>query len=380
MSNNRLVWILGFTGFISAADNWIVSPILPEIAATMGISIPQAGIILTAYMIPYGLMQPVYGFLGDRLGKKGVLQWIVSGLAIGTLGCAMAGSLWLLCLWRTITGLFAAGLIAVSLALIGDTVPVTERQKYVGKFMGIVFMGQGISVGLGGLFANLLSWRLAFGMFAFLALAANLLLRSVKEHEPPSPTEGNFLQELARVVRTPKGIVIFPTAFAAGFLLLSLYGFLGSFLHEVTGLNDIQIGLVVMGFGFACLAGGTQVGTLSRNFGRKNTVLAGCTLSLLSTILLAFAPHWASALLATLLLGLGYIFIQSTLATIAFDVASSSKGLPSALVGLGLFGGGGLGSAAGSAILSTWSYHTLWLLLAVGIVALMLVITRLRWD
>lgn len=114
----KLVWILGFTGFISAADNWIVSPILPAIASGFSISVAQVGTILTAYLIPYGLMQPVYGFLSDRLGKARVLQWIICGLAAGTIGCAITPSLWILCFWRMVTGFFAAGVIAVSLAFI----------------------------------------------------------------------------------------------------------------------------------------------------------------------------------------------------------------------------------------------------------------------
>lgn len=47
--NRKLVYILGLAGLISAADNWIVSPVLPAIAAGFGASISQAGAVLTAY-------------------------------------------------------------------------------------------------------------------------------------------------------------------------------------------------------------------------------------------------------------------------------------------------------------------------------------------
>lgn len=57
---NNLVLILGFSGFISAANSWFVSPVLPAISNSFGTSIAQAGIILTAYMIPYGIMQPLH--------------------------------------------------------------------------------------------------------------------------------------------------------------------------------------------------------------------------------------------------------------------------------------------------------------------------------
>ena len=213
-------------------------------------------------MIPYGAMQPVYGFISDRIGKAKLLRWIVCGLALGTAGCAFANSLWMLCVLRAITGFFAAGIIAVSLALIGDSVPVNERQVYVGKFMGIVFLGQGLSSGLGGILAKYISWRVAFVVFALVAAIAVLLLRKLPEHTPEKTSHNGFFSEVVRVVLTPKGLVIFPLALAAGFLLLGLYSYLGAFLHEVTRLDYLQVGIVVMFYGFACMFAGSCVDNL----------------------------------------------------------------------------------------------------------------------
>ncbi len=94
-------------------------------------------------MLPYGIMQPVYGFMGDRIGKVKVLTYLLCGLIVGTFACAVSPFFWSLCLFRVITGFFAAGIIALSLGLIGDQVDSSESQVCVGKFMGIVFLGQG---------------------------------------------------------------------------------------------------------------------------------------------------------------------------------------------------------------------------------------------
>ncbi|WP_222427805.1 MFS transporter [Sporomusa sp. KB1] len=379
MTDNKLVWILGFAGFISAADNWIVSPILPAIAVGFGVSVSQVSIILTAYMMPYGIMQPVYGFISDRWGKARILQWIVCGLALGTLGCAIATSLWMLCLWRIITGFFAAGVIAVSLAVIGDTVSLLERQKYVGRFMGIVFLGQGLSVGLGGIFANFISWRVAFIFFAVLTLCMLTFLKKLPK-DASQPLNCNFFLEIKRVALTPKGMIIFPLALVTGFLLLGLYSYLGAFLHEIAGLDYVQVGMVVMFYGFACLLAGSQVGKFGQKYGHKKTIIIGEFLALCTALTLVIFPYWQAGWLATISLGFGYIFIQSTLATIAFDVATENKGLPSALIGLGLFGGGGLGTALGSLLLSQGSYQTLWLFLGAGIVILIFITAKLRFS
>ena len=65
VKENRLIVILGLAGFVVMADNWVVSPILPAIANSLKISPVRAGllIIITAYMLPFGLFQLLFGQL-----------------------------------------------------------------------------------------------------------------------------------------------------------------------------------------------------------------------------------------------------------------------------------------------------------------------------
>jgi len=379
LEKEKLVWILGFAGLISAADNWIISPILPEIAKFFSISIPQAGMALTAYMVPYGIMQPIYGFLSDRLGKSKILKLIMCGLSIGTIGCALSTSFWTLCICRIITGFFAAGIIAVSLALIGDNVSGYESQIYVGKFMGIVFLGQGLSVGLGGFLTNYFSWRIIFILFSIMAVfSAFLLWKLPRSYISSLEVRQNFFIETKTIVTTSLGKTIFPLAFATGFLLLGIYGYLGAFLQEVIHLSPLKSGAIMALFGFACLLTGTQAGKLSKKISRKNMLIIGGISALCMPIVLILFPSWQFGCIATIVLGIGYIFIQSTLATCAFDIASDAKGLPSALVGLGLFGGGGLGSSFGGLLLSLTNYKTLWIVFAFCITIFIIKLTSIR--
>lgn len=377
-----LVWILGLAGFISAADNWIVSPVLPAIADSCRVSIATAGAILTAYLIPYGIMQPVYGFFSDHWGKKKILCRVIFGLAFGTLGCAFSGSITSLCFWRFLTGFFAAGIIAVSLALIGDQVAAPNRQACVGKFMGIVFLGQGLSVGFGGAFARYLSWRSAFIVFAIIAGSVGLLLvrklPNDQTKEPAVAVPMNFIAAVWQALVSSTGRVIFPAALITGFLLLGLYSYLGAFLHDVTGLDYFQVGIVVMCYGFACLLAGRLVGHIQRRLQVKPVVLIGFSFACFTSALLLFAHSWQAGLLATVSLGFGYIFVQSILATLAFNI--EPKGLPSALIGLGLFGGGGLGTAFAGGILARWNYHILWMVLGVGIIGALALSAVLRFP
>lgn len=139
----RVVLTLGFCGLVSAADNWFVSPALPAIAQTLAVAPSVVAVILTAYLVPYGALQPVCGAIGDRVGRVRLLRVIVAGLAVGTLVCALAPSLPALVAARILTGCFAAGIISVSQALVGDVVLAEDRAAAVGLLMGVTFTGQG---------------------------------------------------------------------------------------------------------------------------------------------------------------------------------------------------------------------------------------------
>lgn len=91
----RVVLTLGFCGLVSAADNWFVSPALPAIAQTLAVAPSVVAVILTAYLVPYGALQPVCGAIGDRVGRVRLLRVIMAGLAAGTLVCALAAVAWL---------------------------------------------------------------------------------------------------------------------------------------------------------------------------------------------------------------------------------------------------------------------------------------------
>jgi|GEM_PF-6712757 len=66
---------VGLAGFIVMADNWAGSPILPAISQNLNIDIAKAGLLITAYMIPFGFFQTVFGPLADRFGKKQVITF-----------------------------------------------------------------------------------------------------------------------------------------------------------------------------------------------------------------------------------------------------------------------------------------------------------------
>ena len=383
----RVVYTLGFCGLVSAADNWFVSPALPAIANGLGVAASAAAIVLTAYLLPYGLLQPVCGTLGDRFGRLRVLHVIVAGLAAGTFLCAVAPTLPLLVAARVLTGCFAAGIIAVSQAHVGDVVGPERRGAAVGILMGITFTGQGLSSGLGGIITDLMSWRAAFACFGVLALAALALLWHLpcadepegdKDGAPaasapaavsPAP-QGGFLARAGRIFFGSHRAIFF-VACTTGLVFLGVYGFMGTFLAERCGLTSTQAGLVMMLYGVMCLVGGAVSGRIGAARGPRGIICVGEASGLLAIAALVAVTAtgaWPLALLAAGALGLGYILTQPTLVSLSMDADPAQTGLCTGLIGLGVFAGGGVGSAIGGQLVALGGYDLLWLAAAVLLV------------
>lgn len=382
-TQKKIVVTLGFCGLVSAADNWFVSPALPAIAQTLAITPAAATIILTAYLTPYGLLQPVCGAIGDAVGRVRLLCIIVAGLAASTVLCAAAPTLEALVVARIVTGCFAAGIISVNQSLVGSVVSEEDRQGAVGLLMGVTFTGQGLSAGLGGLICDLVGWRAAFICFGALGAAAWLGVRRLRyldemdgtgavgsaEREPFRPAA--FLRHAAQILFGP-GRAIYFVAFTTGIIFLGVYGFMGTFLAERCGLSSTQAGLLMMFYGLACLAGGSISGRIGEARGQRGVIAVGETSGVIATALLAASTitgSWMPALPAAACLGLGYILVQPTLVSFSMDIDPSHTGLCTGLIGLGVFAGGGIGSSLGSIAIAGGGYLALWTIAGVVLVA-----------
>ena len=114
-------------GFLVQVDVRMMTPLLPAIAQSLGTSVAAMGLAMTLYMLPYGLCQFFYGPLGDRLGAIRVVRWAAIGFGIGTLLTGQAQHVAWLGAVRFVTGVFAAAVIPLTFAYIGETVPYAKR-------------------------------------------------------------------------------------------------------------------------------------------------------------------------------------------------------------------------------------------------------------
>lgn len=374
MNKKKMILILGFAGFIAMADNWVVSPILPSIAQNLNVDVASASIVITAYMLPFGIFQLLYGYLAERFGKRQVITFAVSMFTVATALCAFAVAIPDLAGYRALTGMFAAAIMPISLALIGDVFPMEERQAAIGSFMGISFLGQGLSMVIGGSIAYFLNWRGVFAIYAVLAIISAVLLFTIGKNIPSIKNKNTKpIQPYISILKNPSSAIIYALVMLEGIFLIGSFSFLGGFIKKMFDMNNFVIGMVMTAFGIMALIAGKNSGKLAGKIGRKKTAVVGLSFAVLADfILVLFGGNIAAVVTAVGFMGFGFMLAHSTFLTIATEFAAKSRGVAMSLVAFFFMGGGGVGTAIGGRIVSEFGFERLFTIYGFGLLIITL--------
>ncbi len=164
---------------LAALDSTIVATALPTIVGDLG-GLERLSWVTSAYLLAQTAVTPLYGKLGDQLGRKRVLQSAVVLFLVGSALCGLASTMTMLIAFRALQGLGAGGLIVLVQATVGDVVSPRERGRYQGLFGAVFGVASVAGPLLGGLIVENFSWRWIFyinipvGLIALVVLGLTL--------------------------------------------------------------------------------------------------------------------------------------------------------------------------------------------------------------
>lgn len=370
----------------------VCDAMLPALSLAFGSDAASTAQVIAGFALAYGVMQLVYGPLGDRFGRVRVVTGAALGCSLAALAAAASPTLDALNLARVAMGVGAAGIIPTALAWIGDSFALTQRQEVLARYMGATVMGMMTGAWAGGLFAQTVGWRWAFVslsvLFALVALALGHALRqgagqvpspgSVDLGQDPAAAAPRppFVAQLRDVLRRPwSRWVMFVVALEGG-IVFGVTAFVPSVLHARFGLPLAQAGAVLAAFGLGGLVFSRLAARLLRRFGPP-TVAAGGTLTLVTGLLmLAVMPHWALSIPACGVAGLGFYALHNALQLNATQLSPQARGTGVSLFASALFFGQSAGVAICARAFALWSPGWVFGAAALGMAALGLVFAR----
>ncbi len=185
------VRMLQAASLTSAFDRFVVAPLLLTIAAAFDVGLAETSAVASLYYLTYGLSQPLWGLFSDRFGRVRTLRAALSGAAVLGVLSALAPSLELLVLARAGTGACIAAAVPSALVYIGDVVPFDRRQAVLTDLNAATAIGITAAIGLGGVLAAAVSWRVGFLLPAAAAGVLALVLHRLPEPaQAPGRTTG----------------------------------------------------------------------------------------------------------------------------------------------------------------------------------------------
>jgi EmrB/QacA subfamily drug resistance transporter len=168
--------------FLGAIDQTIVATALPAMAAQLG-SLTNMAWIVTAYLLAATIAAPIYGRLGDAIGRKVALLGALSFFIVGSAACALAPDLLTLAIARAVQGIGGGGLMTLSQAIIGETISPKERGKFQGWFSAVFALASTLGPVLGGLLSQHVGWRWIFWINVPLGIGAAVAAFRVEADE-----------------------------------------------------------------------------------------------------------------------------------------------------------------------------------------------------
>lgn len=374
---NTMILVLGLMAFLANGDNYAAAPLLINIAKDLNLTISTAAISVTAYMLSFGVFTLLFGPLSDRFGKVKIINIAAIGTAVFSMLGALSFNLPSLIFFRAMNGAFGAGIFPVTMALVGQSFDDQNRQKALGKVMGLMFLGGATATAIGGALAYFGSWRLVYLVYGVGELILAFVMLKILKRDQPIIEKLNFVKAYKEPLTNFRFMRMALTIFFVGFSVFGSFTYSGKLLQEMTGYNILTVGLILSLFGIGTVIGGRIVPKAKVLLKNLLLVSAG-VIGGASLFTISATKNVALFSLGLLGFGISFIFLQSTLISTSQEKLPKLRGTAMSITSFNMFVGGAVGTSLNGTIMNTYGasqifFNTSFVLLAVGLVAAVLV-------
>ena len=374
----RAVFLLSLAAFASAASMRATDTLLPQLAAEFSTTAGNAAAVVTAFAVSYGLLQAVYGPLGDRYGKYRLVCATTLASALGTFACAWSPTLDSLIVARFVAGATVGALIPLSMAWIGDVVAYEQRQALIARFLLGQILGTAFGQSVAGILAEHFGWRAIFLVLGVLYLLVGGLLLFELRRNPITRQSGadltvtirSGIARMAGLLARPWVRVVVGTVFLEGLLMFGSVAFIPVHLQQRFSLGPAAAGAMVTAYA----VGGVLYALGARRFvarlGERGLALGGGLVLCLGYLLLSFAPVAWVSVPGILLIGAGFYMLHNTLQVNATQMVPAARGAAVSLFAACLFTGQSVGVWLAGGVVDAYGTEPVFIAVSLGLALL----------
>lgn len=347
-----LVLVLGALSAIGPLTIDTYLPALPALSADLGATDSQAQLTITGLLVGLGLGQLLVGPLSDAVGRRKPLLIGLALHAVMSLLCALAPSITLLTLTRTLQGLGGAAVAVVSMAVVRDLFAGVKAAQLLSRLILVVGVAPILAPSLGSALLSLTSWRGIFVVLAAVAVAMLVLaLVALPETLPPVRRQtGNVRGSLHAYAGLVRDRLFVTMVVVSGLMFATLFAYISGapfILQELFGLTPQQFGLAFSANAVGLIAMTQLNPLLVRRISPARILFAAVLVSFLGSVALVVTAATGFGGILGFLLPLFFIVSAAGLSfpnapAIALNRHGEAAGTAAALLGAAQFLIGGL--------------------------------------
>jgi predicted MFS family arabinose efflux permease len=343
----RTLNVIAFVVFASALFIRSTDPVIPLIADGLHVEPATAALLSTAFTLPYALVQPVLGALADMFSKARMMLLCMVLVTVATLICGFAPNYQFLFFARVLAGLASGGVVPISFALVGDMVPVHERQIAMGRLLFAIMTGNLLGATCAGVVGDLLGWRgvfFAIGSLGALASAVGLIgFRGRVDTSPGRFDLSNLIPNYRAIFKNPLAKICFGTVFLEALFMYGCFPYIATMLRQAGETRASIAGIVIAGFGIGGALYGATVSRLLPLLGEQRMMrLGGITLGF-CLLVIALRLYWPLEFMNFALLGFGFYMLHAVVQIYASELVPAARGSSMALHSFFFFLGQAIG-------------------------------------
>ncbi|HEV3373313.1 MAG TPA: MFS transporter, partial [Xanthobacteraceae bacterium] len=258
---------------------------------------------------------------------------LVVGLA--ALVSAVATSFPLLVAMRVVAGCVAGGLFPIALALIGDLVPVRQRQVAIGRLLAVALAGNLMGASIAGVITDLVGWRGVFGTFGLFAViitaTAYWALRGQDEGKHPPFRLASVVAGFRSVFADPRAKVCFGSVFLEGLFIHGVFPYVALLLLATGEARASIAGLVIAAFGLGGVVYSILVPVLVARVAQRWLMIIGGCVAAGMLVMIALNLPWYEQIAVYGTLGFGFYLLHGSIHVHVTELSQTARGAATAL-------------------------------------------------
>jgi DHA1 family inner membrane transport protein len=343
-------------GFAIGTTEFTVMGLLPQIADGVGVSIPTAGHLISAYALGVVVGAPVLAVAGARLPRRALLVALMTSYAVANALSALAGSYGLLLLARFADGVPHGAFFGVASLVAADLARPGREGRAVATVMIGLSVANVVGVPAATWLGQHLGWRSAFWVAASLAVLTVALVLAFLPSRPGNAAatgrgELRLFADLQAWLTLLAGAIGFGGMFA-------LYSYIAKVVTVVGGLSDGAVPVFLLAFGLGMVAGTWVAGALAEWSVFGSLLGSSAAMGVLLVVFGLVAPAGWVALLPAFLVAVMSSVLVVTLQLRLMDVAGNAQTLGAAMNHSSLNIGNAVGAWLGGLVIGAgWGYR-----------------------